>query len=146
MVALYRLYECTCVQDEISIVNEVMYIFYNNDWPLEDFPDPKDENKERYTVLAAIMAALVKGFNRRYDLLRLTRDISAPTYPTVPICDRPIVPHEKEPAWVSTVERSKRLIDLWPRRPFKVIVNKRKNKIVRRFNVALLDGCFTFVW
>src|SRR5438445_9243247 len=66
IVALYRLYECTCIRDEISIVNEVMYIFYHNDWLLEDFPDPKDGNKARYTVLAAIMASLVRGFNRRY--------------------------------------------------------------------------------
>ena len=129
MVALYRLYESTCVHDEISIVNEVMYIFYHNDWPLEDFPDPKDENKERYTVLAAIMASLVRGFNHWYDPLRLTTDFSAPTYPTTPIHDRSIVPHEKEPAWVSTVEHSKQLIDL---RAWSSNIVQRKNVIVKR--------------
>ncbi|KAH8918399.1 hypothetical protein BT69DRAFT_1285712 [Atractiella rhizophila] len=66
LAALYRLYEYSC-SHAISFVHEVTYIWYRFDWPIFDFPDPKDPDPVRYAILACLVESMVYAFNWRIE-------------------------------------------------------------------------------
>ena len=65
LLALYRLYICILVDDNIGMRNE-LELFWYQPWPVKDIPDPGAQGSlPRYAVLSAIPALLVESFNQR---------------------------------------------------------------------------------
>ncbi|KAJ7280819.1 hypothetical protein C8J57DRAFT_1124328 [Mycena rebaudengoi] len=65
--ALYRLYDVICMGDEVEIKHEAVYIWLQHSWRLSVWPDPRDPDPDRYTMLAGIVEELVRAFNWRLE-------------------------------------------------------------------------------
>lgn len=78
--SVYRIYEFLCSGENHEVGYEVEYFFFHpHQWRIEDIPDPKDDNPQRYAILASLIEALVDSFNWRYNLgLRRTRKTEDP--------------------------------------------------------------------
>ncbi|KAJ7745816.1 hypothetical protein DFH07DRAFT_924571 [Mycena maculata] len=113
MRALYRLYDALCTHDEVELKHEAVYIWSRHKWQLCQWPDPRDPDSDRYTMLAAIMEDLVRAFNWRLErgfsrdrikdlgLTREAREARIPHQPT-----------ESAPSWTSTVPPARQKIVL----------------------------------
>ncbi|KAI4196095.1 MAG: hypothetical protein LQ350_006792 [Teloschistes chrysophthalmus] len=78
LCSIYRIYEYMCANIHDQVQYETEYFYYHGDdprWAMENVPDPKDENEERYAFVASIVEALVASFNWRLSL-GLQRDRS----------------------------------------------------------------------
>ena len=64
LASLYRLYHFIVTDDNISMRNELEFFFNRADWPVQDIPDPRDDNPQRYAILAVIPFLMVRAFNR----------------------------------------------------------------------------------
>ncbi|KAJ7254750.1 hypothetical protein C8J57DRAFT_610534 [Mycena rebaudengoi] len=67
MRALYRLYDAICMQDEVEMKHEALYIWCQHSWQLNAWPDPRDPDPGRYTMLADTFEELVGAFNWRLE-------------------------------------------------------------------------------
>ena len=68
LATINRIYVAIIVGQTIWLRNEVEHFGSSYTWPVQDIPDPKDTDPERYAVLAAITYLLVKALNRNIGL------------------------------------------------------------------------------
>lgn len=124
--SIYRIYEYLCSGENYEVGYEVQYFFFHpNQWRIEDIPDPRDDNQERYAILASLIDVLVNSFNWRYDLgLRRSGNREDPQ----PAC-------EVAPKWAREV---KRLVDPLAFEPGFL---KEENAFIRR-NIYLSSAYF----
>ncbi|KAJ5091891.1 hypothetical protein NUU61_006761 [Penicillium alfredii] len=75
LCAIYRLYELH-LADEYELTGwETEYFFFQENWKLQDIPDPRDPDPLRYAILASIMEELHEAVNWRLSLgLRRNRE------------------------------------------------------------------------
>lgn len=69
--SVYRMCEFLCANDSNQLMLEVQY-FWDHPrpdlWALEMLPDPRDDDAERYAILASLVESLVLAFNYRLKL------------------------------------------------------------------------------
>ncbi|KAJ6491423.1 hypothetical protein C8R47DRAFT_1214801 [Mycena vitilis] len=122
--ALYRLYDAICFQDEVEMVHETTYIWYRHTWALNQWPNPRDTDPDRYTVLAAIVEELVRAFNFRLtmglcrDIRKVRQRTRAERRARIP------QPLESVPSWPSAVPPARSRIILMDDEKRKYFENK----------------------
>jgi len=62
--SLYRMCEYLVIGWTIQLRNEIEYFWNHKGWTVSAVPDPKDEDHERYAILAALPCFLNLAFNR----------------------------------------------------------------------------------
>jgi hypothetical protein len=68
LYALYRFYEFV-VLDSVQNYRSCLAAFWRRkDWPVHEFPDPRDPDPERYAFLAGCTYLMVRAFNARVKL------------------------------------------------------------------------------
>lgn len=74
LFALYRLYELIVLDKVLSYRNALEAFWRTRNWPIQEIEDPKDDDPERYAVLAGCTYLLMRSFNQRVKL-GLRRDM-----------------------------------------------------------------------
>jgi hypothetical protein len=100
------------LDQNIPMRNELEAFWFQPSWKVEDIPDPKDTDPDRYAVLAVIPALLVSAFNKRIEL-GLPRD--GPPIFTMDQLDEWKMQdrkHEKEPAWTEGVSSCNEILKI----------------------------------
>lgn len=108
--ALYRIYEHLVLDQHIEMRNELEYFWYRNSWAVQDIPDPRDPDPERYACLACIPKLLCLAFNKRIGM-GLPRD--APPIFTGDMMDEWKAREPKfedAPLWVAGVPRVREIL------------------------------------
>jgi hypothetical protein len=110
MASLYRMSEFLCADESNQLMLEMQYFWNHPSWTLHQLPDPRDDDAERYAILASLVESLVLAFNYRLKL-GLRRDKShrgsdlrsqiipetCPSWTTrVTKLDRPLVLYEED--------------------------------------------------
>ncbi len=106
LFALYRLYEFI-VMDRVRDYRNCLEAFWRHrDWSIQDIPDPKDDDAERYAFLAGCTFLLLHSFNERVAL-GLRRDNPSLIIPEEAEAARNVPQHlrpwEKAPDWAAAV-------------------------------------------
>lgn len=106
LFALYRLYEFIVLDRVIDYRNCLESFWRHREWALQDIPDPKDDDAERYAFLAGCTFLLQRSFNERVKL-GLRRDNPALITPEEAEAARSVPQHlrswEKAPDWAASV-------------------------------------------
>lgn len=104
LFALYRLYEFIVLDKVMSYRNALEAFWRQNEWAIRDIPDPKDDDPERYAVLAGCTYLLMRSFNQRIKL-GLRRDMPSLITPEEAEKSRQVPddlrPYEEVPQWAA---------------------------------------------
>ncbi|KAL2024331.1 hypothetical protein VTK56DRAFT_8813 [Thermocarpiscus australiensis] len=68
LYALYRLYEYFLLDQVIAYRNVLEAFWRQPSWPIQDIPDPEDDDPERYAFLAGCTYLMARSFNARVKL------------------------------------------------------------------------------
>ncbi|TPX13866.1 uncharacterized protein E0L32_005810 [Thyridium curvatum] len=106
LFALYRLYELIVLDKVLSYRNALEAFWRTRNWPIQEIEDPKDDDPERYAVLAGCTYLLMRSFNQRVKL-GLRRDMPSLITPEEAEMLRQIPdesrPYEAVPEWATQV-------------------------------------------
>ncbi|KAJ4148478.1 hypothetical protein LMH87_002944 [Akanthomyces muscarius] len=106
LFALYRLYEFLVLDHVIDYRNCLEAFWRQRNWAVQDIPDPKDGDAERYAFLAGCTFLLLRSFNERVAL-GLRRDNPSLITPEEAEAARNVPDHlrpwEKVPEWAAAV-------------------------------------------
>lgn len=112
LFSLYRLYEWIMVDHTVNMRNE-LELFWWKRWPVSTIPDPRDDDPERYAVLACIPELLVESFNERIDLgLRREEPHSILSLEEQQYFASTPKNYESVPGWTGTVPPLKELLHI----------------------------------
>lgn len=68
LFALYRLYEFIVLDGVFDYRNTLEAFWRRREWPVQEIPDPGDQDAQRYAFLAACTYLVVRSFNQRVKL------------------------------------------------------------------------------
>lgn len=113
LTALYRMYEHFVLDQHIELRNEFEAFWLRSEWPIDQIPDPKDADPERYAVLACLPKLLVLAFNKRIEV-GLPRNAPATlTSNQLEKWRRKKKVYEEVPPWLDTAPYLRRKYRLW---------------------------------
>lgn len=104
--SLYRMYEYLVTGFTFGLRTEIEFFFNQPKWAVSALPDPKDQDPQRYAILAVLPYYLTVAFNRLIErgLPRGAPAIITGDEAEAELRSRPIV-LEEEPSWVADVPK-----------------------------------------